>query len=34
MQEMALEVDEENITIGASSSENFTMKLSLNEDIR
>ena len=31
---MALEIDEENITIGASSSENFTMNLSLNEDIR
>ena len=31
---MTLEIDEENITVGASSSENFTMSLMLNEDIR
>ena len=31
---MTLEIDEENITVGASSSENFTMNLSLNESIR
>mgnify|MGYP006227349595 CR=1 FL=1 len=31
---MTFEIDQENITIDASSSENFTMNLSLNESIR
>lgn len=31
---MTLEIDDENITIGASSSENFTMSLILDEDVR
>ena len=31
---MTLEIDQENFTIGAGSNENFTMNLSLHEDIR